>query len=551
MEKTPRNKNLGYTMLTEGWLFLLLTVYPLYLTADKYRNLTLHKTTFVYFTTCVLLLAVGALGLWQVMGRTWTKSRTRGENLTARKETWGKRTLRFLSAVRGYEWALAAYVLGAIFSTLLSSYPETAFWGYRERYDGLLTLLVYCAIFGVVSRLAQPRERDWLGWASGVILVTLIAILQFYGLDIFRLFPYESYINGQGQPALNGATIFFRTTLGNVDVVSTYACLGFLFCSLRFIRREDQERLAGGFEKGSPSKGWRGMFYWLAAVMSFILLLLAGADSGLVGAGMGLMLMLPILFVDRRALARFWYLLTGVAWAALLWIGSNPWTERTGLGLAGVLWGGVTLVATGGSLVSIFVGKRTQWRRGWSLNLGRRLGIGLLILSLGVGFCGVEVAGRDPARGVIYEAREILHGNWDDDFGSHRIFIWRYSLKVAPEHLWLGTGPDTFYEAFGPYQSESKRRYGRVYDKAHNEYLQILICNGLWGLAAYLTFVGLLLRHAVRRARQDATQAAALAAVTGYLIQAFFNFSVPITAPFFWIFLGILARQSPDRSGSY
>ena len=36
--------------------------------------------------------------------------------------------------------------------------------------------------------------------------------------------------------------------------------------------------------------------------------------------------------------------------------------------------------------------------------------------------------------GFLYEIHEILHGNFDDDFGTYRIFLWKRSLSLVKDY---------------------------------------------------------------------------------------------------------------------
>ena len=48
-----------------------------------------------------------------------------------------------------------------------------------------------------------------------------------------------------------------------------------------------------------------------------------------------------------------------------------------------------------------------------------------------------------PVRsGAVYELHQVLHGNIDESFGSHRILIWRKTAEVFRSHFLLGIGPD-------------------------------------------------------------------------------------------------------------
>jgi len=158
-------------------------------------------------------------------------------------------------------------------------------------------------------------------------------------------------------------------------------------------------------------------------------------------------------------------------------------------------------------------------------------------IMLGWDFGGTEAS-------MIYEAAEVLRGNWDDTFGTRRIYIWRSVLEgLSRETLLLGTGPDTLgfwpIEPFSRYLEHLGLTIVSGIDAAHNEYLQILATNGL---LAFLSYLGALLVAAVNwfKAPDNALAAVAGAGVLFYAIQAFFGISMFLVAPFFWACLGML-----------
>ena len=84
----------------------------------------------------------------------------------------------------------------------------------------------------------------------------------------------------------------------------------------------------------------------------------------------------------------------------------------------------------------------------------------------------------------------------------------------------------------------------RSIDVAHNEYLNILVNQGIFALLSYLAAVISALVHWYRN--KSAAAAAAGAAVLCYCVQAFFGISMFIAAIFFWIALAYL--ESENRS---
>ncbi len=149
-----------------------------------------------------------------------------------------------------------------------------------------------------------------------------------------------------------------------------------------------------------------------------------------------------------------------------------------------------------------------------------------------------------PLPGTAGELHLLLHGTVDDSFGSGRIGIWRQLLSYVPEQWLLGSGPDTVgLLGLVPFVGENGggEQVVRAIDVAHNEYLQILICQGVFALAAWL---GLLLSLGTGWLRSRNAAGKILGCgVLGYAMQAFFGISMCITAPLFWLALGLLSAS--------
>ena len=137
------------------------------------------------------------------------------------------------------------------------------------------------------------------------------------------------------------------------------------------------------------------------------------------------------------------------------------------------------------------------------------------------------------------QTTEIAKGNVNEKYGSNRIYIWKNTLKVLPNHILTGAGIDNFYYAFGDKPLMMDRWF---FDKAHNEYLQILICEGIFSLISYLLLFGWIVIRGIKNNFKN-KEIYLLLPVIGYLIQAFFNISVIEVAPFFYISLGLLVDR--------
>ena len=153
--------------------------------------------------------------------------------------------------------------------------------------------------------------------------------------------------------------------------------------------------------------------------------------------------------------------------------------------------------------------------------------------------------------GGIWELHEILHGRARLSFGSNRVAVWLYSLRLSRESLLLGGGSGTFASRFNRYLADNgleipKEQDGLAlpdyFDNPHNEYISLLTDHGF---PAMLLFLALLLLAVFRR-REGLFPllAPCSAAVLCYAVQAFFSFSVCLVAPMFWAILGITFHES-------
>jgi len=154
-------------------VIIILCVHPLYFTSERYMQLTWDKYFFFAICTGIVMLAVFLI--W--IGR-----------MTNDPPLWPKDRL-YLA-----DWAILGFAAVTLLSAILSPYRGvTDVWGgYFERHDGAITQLLYVVVFFVVSRWYKPRERDFSLFAISAILVALIGIFQFYGMDFFKLWPNDN-----------------------------------------------------------------------------------------------------------------------------------------------------------------------------------------------------------------------------------------------------------------------------------------------------------------------------------------------------------------------
>ena len=138
---------------------------------------------------------------------------------------------------------------------------------------------------------------------------------------------------------------------------------------------------------------------------------------------------------------------------------------------------------------------------------------------------------------------EIVKGNIKDNYGTNRIYIWKNTLKIIPDNKFIGVGIDNFYYAFGDKPLTTK---GFYVDKAHHEYLQILVCEGIPALISYLSFFGIIFISALIYSYKK-NKLYLFLPLIGYFTQAFFNISVIEVAPYFYVVLGLALIRNKEE----
>lgn len=146
--------------------------------------------------------------------------------------------------------------------------------------------------------------------------------------------------------------------------------------------------------------------------------------------------------------------------------------------------------------------------------------------------------------------REIPSIGFGDNlhFGDKRGYIWSRTFPLLKSSILLGSGPDTFTEAFpnDDYVGKTNMNYdGVAVTKPHNMYLQIWVQTGLVSLLAFLALFFLYFISSLRlyfRRELGTIETFGVALMTGcfaYMVAGLANDSTVSVAPVFWGLLGL------------
>lgn len=424
-----------------------------------------------------------------------------------------RRTFR-LHPVQGVALAYLAWVLlSACFGSFRDALNATglpAVWFGARRYEGALTQVGYVAIF-LLASLSPVKLRPVIKAAGAALLIhTGVTALQYAGLNPFGLFP-------TGRSVMTNYE--FQGTLGNIDIISGWLCL-------------IGPMLLGGY--AARLTGWWSLL--LGGVGALLVLLMEVQSGLLVLAALWCVLLMWAL---RSACCRgrcLQCMALVLLMLSLRLMTGLPWLDGTEIvSLRVDLWrllpAGVGLLML---LVACFPGRWVLSRR--TIVVGAALACVLAVLA-------VYVLPMPGGTG-LWEVQEILHGRWQDGFGSERLGVWRMTLDMSKEKLLFGIGPDTFLYALQQYLVRTGQSLWQTFDNPHQMLLAVLIGSGVPALLLYLLLMGWVFALAVRTARKNPWTGVLALGAGGYLLQGMFVFSVCLVTPLFWLTLGMMVSLS-------
>lgn len=417
-----------------------------------------------------------------------------------------------------FAWVGASALFGRLAATV-NAQGQPAVWMGAIRYEGMATQLCYLTIFLCMGVLAL-RPRAVMHAAAGAVLVFCgIVVLQYVGMNPLGLFPGKRSIMTNYE---------FQGTIGNIDMVSGYLSL------------VTPLLLAGYALAGKPCRLWlvSGVAgVWLECCME--------VQSGLIAMAVLAVLLVMLLLHRPESRPRCLQALGGMLLALALRLCLHlPWLDG-GKALVAVVTLPVVLLAAASAALFVLAA-RPAARGEWALS-GRQVLLGAVCLVLAA-VVGVAVLPIPRSMGGLWEMHELLQGRGQDAFGSGRLGVWRHTLAMAAQSPLVGNGPDTFLYAMQAYLTDHGLTLAETFDNPHNEYLAILVNNGIPALGMYLALLAGVLLRCLRRGKNTPWLWTVGAAILCYGVQGFFSFSICIVSPMFWAVMG-MACAPDDANG--
>ena len=495
------------------FLIAVLFVFPLYY-KEFYFDILPAKYQFYYLGVLALALGVLAMGIALMIfdlsrfGGIYTKEFFSCFKLSRLKETL---TLP--------EKCLIVFLIVALISTVASDYVYESFWGNEGRFTGLFLLLIYGISFWLVFRLSSLKEAVLEFFLVSSLFVCIFGITDYFDLNLLH---FKDYI------AKEQYTIF-TSTFGNINTYTAFVSLSLGLSSLLF-----------ALEK----PGVKCLWHYVCMFVSMAALVTGQSDNAYLALAAMFGLLPLYLFKEWKGVKRYGVIVATFFTVVQIvdWLSLNMQDqvlELDGIFRVLVQFPGLTYIVIAFWLLTVVLYVGERFVRNSALEqkgkLQKAWGIFLLVLILAVVFILLDanVFGNGERYGALKN-----YVIFSDDWGTHRGYIWRVGLKnylsQSPLHILFGFGPDTFGILTKPDVIESTRRYGEIFDSAHNEYLQYLVTIGPVGLAAYLGFLGTSVRTMLRKGRKNPYAAGCAFAALCYGAQAFVNINLPIATPVMW-----------------
>ncbi|MBT9778347.1 O-antigen ligase domain-containing protein [Clostridium sp. MCC353] len=480
------------------FILLILIVHPLILN-NYYSDVLETKYKFYYITMIAmfLMLLISSLVI-----------RKREE----------RRQRKALSLV---DWAMLAFLFSAIISTVCSDYKYEAFWGNEGRLNGLFLLAIYTVSYFCISRFWEFRD-----WYVKVFLIASLVVC-IYGIGDF--FHVEFF---QIEPVVDQDSNIFTSTLGNINVYTSYVVMAVAVSSVCFFAGTKREKK---------------IIYYICMIVTMLALITGQSDNGYLAMG-ALAVILPFwLFRTTKGIGEYFIFLAAFC-TAIIFIGAMSASGGT------IPIDGITKMVAGSKPFVIFCVVlwliaggcfAFSWKKVQETMLPKWI-IGIWGIFLVV-FAGViiymlydcNIAGNCSRYGAL--GGYLL---FDDAWGNYRGYAWKLFSKIYMDFPMIkklfGCGPDTLaILAVQGYLKEMISTYNAVFSSAHNEYLQYLVTIGAVGTISYITAIIGSIAAMVKRGKENPIFFAIAAAILCYSAQAVVNINTPIVTPIMFVLLAM------------
>ncbi|MBR3344910.1 MAG: O-antigen ligase family protein [Solobacterium sp.] len=508
MDKTKKYLDHLIQILLEGYLFVMFTLFPLYVGPRKYEEITYDK--YDLFMKASMILAVGFV-LLQIM-----------RMILCRKEIKVKKPVLTAS-----DFCVILYAFAVLISFLFAHDRTEALKGAIGWYTGFLTQAVMIMIYFLYSRFYHWNKRVIEYLMTGSFIVILLAVLNRFRICLID----QNYIST------------FISTIGNINWLASYLMIMVSFVTGMFI--------AGIFKHKYTY--YPAMIYLFTG---YAALTTNGSNSVYPALLVMLVFMTVFALSDKDVMKR-------VLICVIMFFGTFEC-----LGIYGMIYGSavfnqllMNISNLRGSFITMHCGAMVMAMAAIGIMCLRKYPGGRLINSEKVTEQFLKYL---CAAGLLIILAVLLIQvtgiiDMPDTFGHNRGLIWRLSRKVYHElplyRKLIGVGPDSYgnYTMLDwDFMMQLMEYYPNMrVTTAHSEPFTTLINLGIAGAAAYLAMIFSTV-FSVLKGRTEAEKAyriPVILALVSYHVNMLVSFQIVPTLPYLFLILAFSRCSFSGRKG--
>lgn len=473
--------------LCRGYLFLMLALLPLAV-HDGFFDITETKT--ICFTVPTVVFVLARLG--------FTLYRENG--LPRRK-------------LAGAEWAAIAFCLICFIASVSGGDFAGSFLGERGRYQGLGMMWLYAALYFAFSG-ARVREQDVLvPLCLGLFLSGALTVCNHLGWDVLGFcLQLREFDRGR-----------YISTLGNINFAGAYLTLVWPVCAAALLA---EKRL------------WKGGLLGIVCVVGLWAAMAVRSECAVLGIGAALVLLPLLAKKEPDALRRYPLLLAAAALSMLAYRAIVYDFGKLLSSLGRHLSEPVLMLPLAAiSLAAYFLLRKREEK---TLLLVRKVYAYVLLAAAVLAAVVLVLLNTVWSAVPLGDMDEWLR--FSDAWGTDRGGVWKYCLSLFGD---FPLGKKLIGGGFGVLAAlDVQHRYfpDAILDAAHCEYIQLLLNWGVLGLGAYVVWIVLALRRAMKEG--GALSFALAAGLFSYGVQAAVNIAQSPGISLFFVLLAVLRAQN-------
>ncbi|MCH5257449.1 MAG: O-antigen ligase family protein [Lachnospiraceae bacterium] len=496
--------------------FLILTIiYPFFI-KDGYHKI--GETKYFFFRKASLIITTVIIFIAIV-------------DFTLKRKSYSAKA--FYQSVSLTDCFVYVYFISVLISYICTPYAKDALWGADGWYMGLVSQLLFISIYFIFSRYFRWDNKSLfvILFISG--LVFLLGILNRYSI-----YPIK----------LSGQTPVFISTLGNINWFCGYWAV---ICPLGVVFYWNSESV------------WQRAVTSIYVIIGFLIGVVQGSSSAyLVLAGLFVFLF-SLSFEKNKAMYRLiqlciMFMLSCQVARILRYLPDFAMNYENELGTA-LTDSNLTLCI--GMVLSIVYILLYHLFEKKGIKVGEYKNIRNITLAVIVAitliYIIILVVNTHLPKGIFGSSENSLF-TFNESWGSHRGATWSIGisafLSMSPLYKVVGIGPDCFADYIYSIPGLSEYVYAQFgsyrLTNAHNEWITLLVNQGILGLACYAgIFVTAFIRF-IKRAGSHPPLYLCAASILLYTVHNIVSFQQVLNAPFVFMVLGIgegICRKNQNR----